>query len=167
MAIYESIFIVDSLVPPKDIDAAIERFNGIITENKGTVRRVDKWGKKRLAYEIEKKQYGYYVAIEFEGKGNIPAVLESDYNFNDKVLRYLTYRYDKSKLKILKEDQGTEKETAAPPPVPAPKPKVEPTPEPVIQEVPAEEPEKSEEPVVEPAEKPAEAEQPEEKQSEE
>ena len=101
MAIYETIFILDSLIPPKDIEATIQKYSEIITENGGSIRKVDKWGKRRLAYEIQKKQYGFYVAIEFEGPGNIPRLLESDYNYNDKVLRFLTYRYDKNKLKAM------------------------------------------------------------------
>jgi small subunit ribosomal protein S6 len=105
MAIYETIYILDSLMPPKDIDTTIQRYSGIITDNGGTVRKVDKWGKRRLAYEIQKKQYGFYVSIEFEGPGNIPKLLESDYNYNDKVLRYLTYRYDKYKLKAMEKEQ--------------------------------------------------------------
>lgn len=101
MAIYESIVILDSLIPPKEIDTAMERFSSLITENNGKVRQVEKWGKKRLAFEIQKKQYGFYASIEFEGEGNIPVVLESEYNYNDNVLRYLTYRYDKYKLKAM------------------------------------------------------------------
>ena len=106
MAIYETIFILDSLIPPKDIEATIQKYSEIITENGGSIREVDKWGKRRLAYEIQKKQYGFYVAIEFEGPGNIPRLLESDYNYNDKVLRFLTYRYDKNKLKAMEKDQN-------------------------------------------------------------
>ena len=106
MAIYETIFILDSLMPPKEIDMAIERFSSIITSNGGKVRKVEKWGKRRLAYEIEKKQYGFYGSIEFEGEGNIPKELENEYNFNDKVLRYLTYRYDKRKLKAMQMEQS-------------------------------------------------------------
>jgi small subunit ribosomal protein S6 len=102
MAIYETIFILDSLVPSKEIDAIIDRAKSIITADEGTVRKVDKWGKKRMAYEIQKKQYGFYVSIEFESNGgNISQKLTSDYNYNDKVLRYLTYSYDKRKLKML------------------------------------------------------------------
>ncbi|RMH63201.1 MAG: 30S ribosomal protein S6 [Calditrichaeota bacterium] len=101
MAIYETVVILDSLLPPKEIDDAVERFSQIIKENGGTVRVVDKWGKRRLAYEIQKKQYGFYVAIEFEGEGNIPKALQSEYNYTDSVLRYLTYRYDKHKLKAM------------------------------------------------------------------
>ncbi len=150
MTIYESIVILDSLMPPKDIDAAIERFSSIITTNKGKIRKVEKWGKKRLAYEIQKKQYGFYVSIEFEGEGDIAKELQSDYNYNDKVLRYLTYRYDKYKLKAMRSAEKTEEpsQSSAPAPEPA---------------VPAVEPEAPVE--TEPAE--ASAEQPEEKTVEE
>ena len=106
MAIYETIFILDSLIPPKDIETTIQKYSEIITENGGTIREVDKWGKRRLAYEIQKKQYGFYVAIEFDGPGSIPRLLEADYNYNDKVLRFLTYRYDKNKLKAMEKDQN-------------------------------------------------------------
>ena len=128
MAIYETIFILDSLLPPKEIDAAIERFSSIITQNGGKVRKVDKWGKRRLAYEIQKKQYGFYGSIEFEGVGNIPKELESEYNFNDKVLRYLTYRYDKRKLKAMameEEEAVKSSAPATPTPEPAPAPAAE------------------------------------------
>jgi small subunit ribosomal protein S6 len=109
MAIYETIFILDSLIPPKDIETTIQKYSAIITENGGKIREVDKWGKRRLAYEIQKKQYGFYVAIEFEGSGTIPRLLEADYNYNDKVLRFLTYRYDKNKLKSMAMDQDKAK----------------------------------------------------------
>jgi small subunit ribosomal protein S6 len=101
MAIYETVAILDSLMPPKDIDDTVEHISKVITENGGKINSVDKWGKRRLAYEIQKKQYGFYFAIEFEGDGNIPVILQSDYNFNDSVLRYLTYRYDKHQIKAI------------------------------------------------------------------
>ncbi len=133
MSIYESIIILDSLLSPKEIDTAVERFSAIITEHGGTIRKVDKWGKKRLAYEIQKKQYGFYVAIEFESSGNIPHELEKDYNYNDKVLRYLTYRYDKHKLRAMAKAEQEARQTETPAPVaekPAEaKPEVEPAPE--------------------------------------
>ena len=75
MAIYETVVILDSLLPPKEIDDIVEHFSKVITEHGGKVRTVDKWGKRRLAYEIQKKQYGFYFAIEFEGIGNIAAEL--------------------------------------------------------------------------------------------
>jgi small subunit ribosomal protein S6 len=99
MAMYETIYILDSLLAPEEIDKIVDRLKELIETNGGKVVTIDKWGKRRLAYEIHKKQYGFYVAVEFEGEGPIPNVLEHEYNFNDKVLRYLTYRYTKNKLK--------------------------------------------------------------------
>lgn len=110
MAIYETVVILDSLLPPKEIDDLVEHFTKVIAEHGGKVRTVDKWGKRRLAYEIQKKQYGFYFAIEFEGDGNIPLVLQSEYNFNDNVIRYLTYKYDKHKIKSMAE-KPVEKKT--------------------------------------------------------
>ena len=123
MAIYETVIILDSLLAAKEIDVQVEQYTGIVTENGGTVRKVDKWGKKRLAFEIRKKQYGFYVAIEFEGPGAIPRALESDFNYNDKVMRYLTYQYDKHQLEALKE--VAEKEEPVTESVPAPQTPVE------------------------------------------
>ncbi|MBD3225058.1 MAG: 30S ribosomal protein S6 [Caldithrix sp.] len=115
MAIYESVFIVDSLVAPNEIEAILQRLSSIITDHNGTVRKIDKWGKRRLAYEIEKKQYGYYIALEFEvdASTNLPKQLEYEFNFNDKVMRFLTYRYDKNKLRAMaKEQKETEEVTS-------------------------------------------------------
>ncbi len=98
MQMYETIFILDSLLAPEEIDKNINRVKEMIETNGGKVITIDKWGKKRLTYEIHKKQYGFYVAIEFEGEGPIPNSLENEYNFNDKILRYLTYRYTKNKI---------------------------------------------------------------------
>ena len=99
MGMYESIFILDSLLTPEEIDKTIERIKDVVVSNNGKVLTVDKWGKRRLAYEIQKKQYGFYVALEFEAEGNLPMTLQNEYNYNDKVIRYLTYRYTKNKIK--------------------------------------------------------------------
>ena len=99
MALYETIFILDSLLPPEEIDKQIENVKGLLESNNCKVIEIDRWGKKRLAYEIQKKQYGYYVAIEFDSEGTAPQLLSSEFNYNDKVLRYLTYRFNKNKIK--------------------------------------------------------------------
>ena len=111
MAYYETIFILDSLLAPEEIDATIGRVKQQIEDQDAKILKIDKWGKRRLAFEIQKKQYGFYVSIEFDGKGNIPKVLENDYNYNDKVLRYLTYRFDKKKLKQWEKDAQSTKQS--------------------------------------------------------
>jgi len=109
MNMYETIFILDSLLAPEEIDKIIDRVKEIIESNGGKFLTVEKWGKRRLAYEIQKKQYGFYVAIEFEGEGPIPNSLEREYNFNDKILRFLTYRYTKNKIIARKIEAETKK----------------------------------------------------------
>ena len=109
MHMYETIFILDSLLAPEEIDKIIDRVKEMIETNGGKFLTVEKWGKRRLAYEIQKKQYGFYVAIEFEGEGPIPNSLEREYNFNDKILLFLTYRYTKNKIIARKNEAETKK----------------------------------------------------------
>ncbi len=109
MTMYETIFILDSLLTPEEIDKTVDRIKEVIESNNGKLLTTDKWGKRRLAYEIQKKQYGFYVAIEFEAEGNLPLVLQNEYNFNDKILRYLTYRYTKNKIKVHQKEQEKKK----------------------------------------------------------
>jgi small subunit ribosomal protein S6 len=105
MAMYETIFILDSLLALEDIDKVVKRVEELITGNNGKIVKTDKWGKRRLAYEIQKKQYGFYVSIEFDSPGTIPAILENEYIYNDQILRNLTYRFDKNKLKAIEHEK--------------------------------------------------------------
>jgi len=99
MALYESIIILDSLLTPEEINKIADRVKELIEGDQGKIVKIDKWGKRRLAYEIQKKQYGFYISFVFDGKNSTPIVLENEYNYNDKILRYLIYRFDKNKLK--------------------------------------------------------------------
>jgi len=99
MAMYETIFILDSLLSPEEIENNINRVKEVVESQGGKVTAIDRWGKRRMAYEIHKKQYGFYVAMEFDSVGNLPQFLQNEYNYNDKILRYLTYRYTKNKMK--------------------------------------------------------------------
>ena len=69
--------------------ALVERFGGVISE-------VDEWGKKRLAYEIQKMKEGYYYFIRFEAEGTAPAEIESRVRIMDNVLRFLIVRTDEA-----------------------------------------------------------------------
>ena len=100
MPMYETIEILDSLLSIEEIDKIVNRTKEVIEGEEGKIITIDKWGKRRLAYDIQKKQYGFYVSIIFEGKGSASVALEKEFNFNDNILRYLTYRFDKNKLKI-------------------------------------------------------------------
>lgn len=69
--------------------ALIERFGGQITN-------VDDWGKKKLAYEIDKMNEAFYYFIQFDAGGTVPAELESRVRILDNVIRYLCVRRDEA-----------------------------------------------------------------------
>ncbi len=63
MRIYENLFIVKPDATEEEIDHLIEQMSKNITATGGTVDKVDKWGKRRLAYRVEKQREGYYVLL--------------------------------------------------------------------------------------------------------
>ncbi len=67
--------------------ALVERFGGVITE-------VDNWGKKRLAYEIQKMKEAFYYFIRFDAESTAPIEIESRIRIMDNVIRYLIVRQD-------------------------------------------------------------------------
>ncbi|MBC7186701.1 MAG: 30S ribosomal protein S6 [Calditrichaeota bacterium] len=119
---YETTFVVDSQLKSGEIDEIVKRFERFISVNGGEVLEVQRWGKRRLAYEIKKRQYGYYVHIRFAGKGSIIRALEREYQLNESILRYLTVVLSKQALKAeaLRKEKSLAAATASAPPVAAP-----------------------------------------------
>lgn len=89
---YETIFIVDADLPDDSIDELVERFGKIITDMKGIVVKIDKWGKRKLAYQIKKQQRGYYILMDFVGERTVVAELERNMKFDEKVLKYMSVK---------------------------------------------------------------------------
>ena len=106
---YETTFIIDAYLSNEQIEEKIQHYTKLIEENEGKIINVDRWGKRRLAYEIAKKQYGYYVYIRFEAPGTIVEIIERDYKLDDEIIRYLTVlvpkaaQKEESRLQNLKE----------------------------------------------------------------
>ena len=67
---------------------------GYITRFGGNIVDVDEWGKKRLAYEIQKSKEGFYYFIHFEGEANCPKEVEAHIRIMEPVVRYLCVRQD-------------------------------------------------------------------------
>ena len=86
---YEVLYIVDPAQGEEGIAALVEKFKAMV-EAEGTLLNVDEWGKRRLAYEINDLNEGYYVLMSFESKPEFPAELERVMKITDGVLRCLT-----------------------------------------------------------------------------
>ena len=89
---YEVIAIVKSDLPDDDITALIERIQKIITKRKGLIVKIDKWGKRRLAYEINKQKDGYYFLMDLVGDGPIIDEIERNYKIDDRILKFITIK---------------------------------------------------------------------------
>jgi small subunit ribosomal protein S6 len=106
---YETTFIVDSLLQEDQINATIERTKSFIEKNGGKIKHIDRWGKRRLAYEIAKKQYGYYIYMRFQSEGSLIKDLEHNYKLDDAILRHLTVLVPKAMLKQEEKQKSSSK----------------------------------------------------------
>ncbi len=87
---YETTVIINASLDDAQVESVITRITETITKNGGSVVALNKWGRKRLAYQISKKTNGYYVNIEFTAPASLIATLERSYQLDEMVLRYLT-----------------------------------------------------------------------------
>ena len=97
--LYETTVIINASLEDPQIETVASRVQEVITKNDGTLKSVDRWGRKRLAYPIKKKNNGYYVNIEFEAPPAIVKQLDHVYALEEQILRTLTIRIDKKALK--------------------------------------------------------------------
>jgi small subunit ribosomal protein S6 len=88
---YEIVFIVHP-DQSEQVPAMIERYKGLVTGRAGQIHRLEDWGRRQLAYPIEKVHKAHYVLMNIECDGETLAELEHAFKFNDAVLRHLTIK---------------------------------------------------------------------------
>jgi small subunit ribosomal protein S6 len=92
--IYEVVFIADPNLGEPEVDTLTAQVQGYIEKEGGRVQRVEKWGKKRLAYVVKKHREGSYVLLAVEGGAALVKELERRMRVTDGVIRFLTVRVD-------------------------------------------------------------------------
>jgi small subunit ribosomal protein S6 len=92
--LYEILFIADPTLGEDEVDALAEQVQGFVEKDGGKIEKVEKWGKKRLAYEVRGHREGYYVLIVTESAGPLVKEVERKMKVTDGVIRYLTVRMD-------------------------------------------------------------------------
>ncbi len=91
---YELAVVVNAKIEDEARTATIEKVKEYITRFNGTITNVDEWGKRKLAYEIQKMREGYYYFIQFEADSTRPAEIERRVRIMENVIRYLCVRQD-------------------------------------------------------------------------
>jgi small subunit ribosomal protein S6 len=110
--LYETTFIVNASLDDTQVDAVIGRVQDVIIKNGGTANALNKWGRKRLAYSINKKTNGFYVNIEFTAPAPLLASLERAFQLDEMILRFLTIQLDQKAIAARAKAQAA---AAAPP----------------------------------------------------
>jgi small subunit ribosomal protein S6 len=92
---YEVVFIVHP-DQSEQVPAMIERYRALVTAGNGLIHRLEDWGRRQMAYPIQKVHKAHYVLMNIEADQAVLAELENAFKFNDAVLRHLTIKMDKA-----------------------------------------------------------------------
>ena len=114
---YETVMVISMKQGEEGIQALIEKFKALI-EKHATLQSVDEWGRRKLAYLINKESEGYYVLMNFEAEAEFPAELDRIYKITDGIMRSLIIRKPEgAEVVVAKEepkaDQAPAEEPAA------------------------------------------------------
>lgn len=91
---YELALVLNAKIEDEERAALVEKVQAMITTAGATITNIDEWGKKQLAYEIQKMKEAYYYFIQFEGETTVPAQLEEKLRIEESVLRFLCVKQD-------------------------------------------------------------------------
>ena len=112
MRSYEIMFIVNPSIPEEEIDKINSQLEGIITSGGGTIEKIEKMGKRRLAYDVDKHREGYYVLFVIAANGDIIKECERRLRVMDAVIKYITVRTDEETRRFEKMKSFRQKRAA-------------------------------------------------------
>lgn len=92
---YETLFILKATLDEEALKAGVEKFKGIIENGGGTIENVDAWGRRKLAYEIDKQNEGIYTLINFTADSQLPKELDRVFRITDSVVRHIIVNLEK------------------------------------------------------------------------
>ena len=96
MSKYELTFVVNAKIEDDERAAVVDKCKALIERFGGTITPVDEWGKRRLAYEIQKMKEGFYYVVQFDAPTSAPAEIESRIRIMDNVMRYLVVKREEA-----------------------------------------------------------------------
>ena len=115
MRVYEELFIVKPDAPEEEVDAYITQVKDLITGGQGVVDKADKWGKRKLAYRVQRYQEGIYVLVQFHAPAELVKEVERRMRVTDMVIKFITVRVDEKAKKIAKRKKARDKRAARKP----------------------------------------------------
>jgi small subunit ribosomal protein S6 len=120
MRIYEELFIAKPDAPDEEVDQFVEQLRTHLTNAGATVDKVEKWGKRRLAYKVDKYREGAYILLQFSASPETVKELERRLRVTDLVIKFLTVRIDQTLKRLEKRKKERDKRNAKRAMAPAP-----------------------------------------------
>lgn len=103
---YETTVVIRANVGGDAVESALDRMREVIKARNGKLLAINHWGKKKLAYEIDKQARGLYVHAHYLGGNDVVAEIERNFRINDQVLRFLTIRLNDQIMADEREEQA-------------------------------------------------------------
>ncbi len=96
MSKYELAVVVSAKIEDEERAEVVEKVKALVERFGGKITNVDEWGKKRLAYEVQKMKEAFYYFIQFDADSTVPGEIESRIRIMDNVIRYLVVKQDEA-----------------------------------------------------------------------
>ncbi len=123
MRLYETAFLIAPNLAEDETEQLIQQMAAIVTEKKGEMVDIDKWGKRKMAYQIRKFDAATYVFFHYQGEADIPVELERRFKQTEAILRYMTVRMEEEpKIRQRKKGRPKPREAMAERKAPTPRP---------------------------------------------
>ncbi|MBN2245005.1 MAG: 30S ribosomal protein S6 [Candidatus Aminicenantes bacterium] len=94
MRLYETAFLIAPNLPEEELESLLKKMQEVVSKKKGKMLNVDNWGKKKMAYSINKFDEATYIFFLYEGTPDIPAELERRFKQTEAIIRFLTVKKD-------------------------------------------------------------------------
>ncbi|MFA5352997.1 MAG: 30S ribosomal protein S6 [Thermodesulfovibrionales bacterium] len=101
MNIYENVVILNPSLNEEEVKAAVEKISSLVTNNGGEVLKVDHWGKRRLAYELNKQKLGIYILFLFKAPSGTVREMENYFKVYDPIIKFMVIKLEKKQLEAL------------------------------------------------------------------
>jgi small subunit ribosomal protein S6 len=105
MNIYENIIIMNAAISDEEAEAAVTKIKDLVTSQGGEVLKVDVWGRRKLAYDINKQKKGLYVLLIYKTPAATVKKLEDFYKVFDVVLKYMVVKLEKKQVQELEKSE--------------------------------------------------------------
>ncbi len=106
---YELVFVLKPTITEEEMASKLEQIQNLITSNGGEIYNLDKWGRRELAYPIQKFNTGYYFILNFKTENSeLPGKLEYNLRLDEDVIRFLNFKIKPPKKEEEKKEEAAE-----------------------------------------------------------